>query len=89
MSPKADTVSVTIITPAQTDVEGDLLTEFDETEDYTAPACADQADEYLTTTSTGSVSGGDASTVNDGAAVITYHILSANYATLELAKSIC
>ena len=27
------------------------------------------------------------SNVNDGAAVITYHILSANYATLELAKA--
>ena len=84
---KADTVSVTVITPAQTDVAGDLLTESDTTADYTAPAGADQADEYITTTSSGSVSGGVASTINDGAPVITYHILSANYATLELAKA--
>ena len=83
---KADTTSVTVITPAQTDVAGDLLTESDTTADYTAPA-GDQADEYLTTTSSGGTSGGVSSNVNNGAAVITYHILSANYATLELAKA--
>ena len=86
LSPKADTTSVTVITPAQTDVAGDLLTESDTTADYTAPA-GDQADEYLTTTSSGGTSGGVSSNVNNGAAVITYHILSANYATLELAKA--
>ena len=53
---------------------------------YTAPVIADPADEYVPNVGNAVVSGGVLSTVNNGSAVITYHIGDVEYASLQAAK---
>ncbi len=51
------------------------------------PAVIDPADEYISSAADAVISGGVTSTIDDGAAVITYHIGDVEYASLELAQA--